>query len=136
MLGLAGLLVAAALVPAVLLIGGDSEPASSGVVTEPYRAADWTPSGRDCTSGMSTSAIADTDGTGGEPTAEQALARLEERVGRQLPTGLHVARRQVKPGAERSESLVLSDRGAVGGAMTERFASGRWQLTGWWSCSP
>jgi hypothetical protein len=132
---LTGLLVAAAVVAAVLLTDGSPEKAPSGVVTEPYRAADWTPSGRSCPSGSSTGGIADTDGTGGEPSAELALARLEERVGRQLPPGLEVARRQVKPGAEKAESLLLTSRGAVGGALTERSPSGRWQLTGWWFCS-
>jgi hypothetical protein len=133
---LAGLLVAAAVVPVVLLIGGSPETAPSGVVTEPFRAGDWTSSGRSCPSGRSSGGIADTDGTGGEPSVELALARLEERVGWQLPPGLEVARRQVKPGTEKAESLLLTDRGAVGGTLTERFPNGRWQLTGWWSCSP
>ena len=54
----------------------------------------------------------------------------------ELPEGLKVTARQDKPGTERAESLLLTGRGAVGGALTERVPDGGWQLTGWWFCSP
>ena len=128
--------VGVSLAVALLWPGPAAVEPSRGVVTEPYRAADWTLGGRSCPSGNSSGGTADTDGTGGEATAELALRRLEERVVGELPAGVEVARRQIKPGAERVELLLLTDGGAVGGAMTERSPGAGWQLTAWWSCSP
>ena len=54
----------------------------------------------------------------------------------ELPTGVEVARRQIKDGVDRAELLLLTGKGAVGGALTERVPDDGWQLTGWWSCSP
>jgi hypothetical protein len=116
---------AAGLVAAVVLLVSRADEPSRGVV-----ATDT------CLSGRTSAAVADGDGTGGEPTAERALARLEARVTRDLGPSVHVVRRDVTAGTDRVELLLTgSDGGAVGGALTERTAGG-WQLTGWWSCSP
>lgn len=94
-------------------VGGDR---SSGVITEPHRAQDWESSfATQCPTGRGVGASAPLyggDAPLGEPTAAQALARIEAVLMRRLSgpgadESLRVARRQVKVDGQRVGVLLL-----------------------------